>query len=86
MTSTNQIYGYPYKRLWSYRFRGTAIGEPWIYVELIETPEGHYDCWIDGKHCPDTVADLTEVTPTTLTALAGQPIEMLDVRSAKSMI
>lgn len=86
MTSTNQIYGYPYHRLWSYRFNGAAIGEPWIYVELIETPTGNYDCWIDGKHCPDTVADLMEVTPVTLTALAGQPIEMLDVRSAKSMV
>ena len=80
----DQIYGQPYRRWWHYRFNGVAINELWIYVDLIQTPAGSYDCWIDGKHCPDTVTNLTEVTTATLTTLAGQPIEMLAMRSTKT--
>ncbi|KRL91669.1 hypothetical protein FC43_GL001089 [Limosilactobacillus ingluviei DSM 15946] len=49
-------------------------------MELIETPAGEFDCWVDGKHCPDTVADLKTVNEKNLSGLAGQPVEILEIR------
>ncbi|WP_056954086.1 hypothetical protein [Limosilactobacillus ingluviei] len=80
MLLKNKIYGRQFKQLWSYRFQSGDKEFPHIYVELIETPAGEFDCWVDGKHCPDTVADLKTVNEKNLSGLAGQPVEILEIR------
>lgn len=80
MILEKRIYGRQFKRLWSYRFRDDDKEFPWIYVELIEMPASGLDCWIDGKHCPDTVAELKTVNEKNLSELAGRQVEILEIR------
>lgn len=80
MILEKRIYGRQFKRLWSYRFHGDDKAFPWVYVELIETPAGGFDCWIDGKHCLDTVDDLNTVNEKNLSELAGRQVEILEIR------
>lgn len=80
MILEKRIYGRQFKRLWSYRFHGDDDEFPWVYIDLIETPTGGFVCWIDGKDCTDTVAELKTVNEKNLSELAGRQVEILEIR------
>lgn len=80
MILKNKIYGRQFKQLWSYRFASDDKEFPWVYVDLIETPAGEFVCWVDGKDCTDTVADLRTVNEKNLSELAGRPVEIIEIR------
>lgn len=73
---------YKVKRVWNWLIKpadGPANFQG-IELDIVQFPDNRFDCWVDGKHCPDTVADLKTVNEKNLSGLAGQPVEILEIR------